>query len=177
MMEAMPAEAHMSARNARRLYDLLESAGIDVWIDGGWAVDALLAEPTRPHADLDIALETRHVDRVREVLSARGFLEVPRDDSTAWNFVLDDGAGLQVDVHAFTFDERGDGVYGPSENGDAYPAEALTGMGIIDGRRVRCISAAWLVRFHTGYPWTEKDERDVAALCERFGLAWPDPAR
>ncbi len=165
---------HMSAQDARRLYDLLERAGIDVWIDGGWAVDALLGEPTRPHADLDVALETRWVERLREVLAERGFRESPRDDSSAWNFVLDDGAGLQVDAHAFTFDEHGDGVYGPPENGDYYRADALTGVGVIDGRRVRCISAAWLVRFHSGYRWTEKDVHDVTALCERFGIELPE---
>ena len=167
----------MSAHDARRLYELLERAGIDVWIDGGWAVDALLGEPTRPHADLDIALETRCVGRLREVLAELGFPEVQRDDSSAWNFVLDDGAGLQVDAHAFTFDESGDGVYGPPENGDAYRADALTGVGIIDGRRVRCISAAWLVRFHSGYQWTEKDVHDVNALCRRFGLEPPEAQR
>jgi lincosamide nucleotidyltransferase A/C/D/E len=164
----------MSARDARRLYELLERAGIEVWIDGGWAVDALLGAPTRPHADLDVALEARCVGRLREVLGERGFHEVARDDSSAWNFVLEDGAGLQVDAHAFTFDEHGDGVYGPPENGDFYVAEALTGVGVIDGRRVRCISAAWLVRFRSGYPWREKDAHDVTALCERFGIARPE---
>lgn len=177
MMERMPDGPHMSARDARRLYELLERAGIEVWIDGGWAVDALLGGPTRPHADLDVALEARGVARLREVLGERGFRELRRDDSSAWNFVLDDGAGLQVDAHAFTFDEHGDGVYGPPENGDVYGADALTGMGVIDGRRVRCISAAWLVRFHTGYRWTEKDVHDVTALCERFGIEPPEAER
>ena len=167
----------MPAQDARRIYELLERAGLEVWIDGGWAVDALLGEPTRTHADLDIALETRWVGRLREVLGERGFREIPRDDCSAWNFVLDDGAGLQVDAHAFTFDENGDGVYGPPENGDVYRADALTGAGVIDGRLVRCISAAWLVRFHTGYPWTEKDVHDVTALCERFGIERPGAER
>jgi lincosamide nucleotidyltransferase A/C/D/E len=165
----------MSARDARRLYELLERAGIEVWVDGGWAVDALLGEATRPHADLDVALETRYVRRLREVLAERGFREVVRDDASAWNFVLEDAAGLQVDAHAFTFDERGDGVYGPPENGHFYRAEALTGVGVIDGRRVRCISADWLVRFRTGYRWREKDVHDVTALCGRFGIPWPEP--
>lgn len=170
----MAAEPHMSGRDARRLYELLEGAGIAVWIDGGWAVDALLGAPTRSHADLDVALETRCVGLLREVLAERGFREVPRDDSSAWNFVLEDDLRRQVDVHAFTFDEQGDGVYGPLENGAFYRAEALTGVGVIDGRRVRCISAAWLVRFRSGYRWREKDVHDVMALCERFGITWPE---
>jgi hypothetical protein len=36
------------------LLQLFESAGIEVWLDGGWAVDALLGTQTRPHKDVDI---------------------------------------------------------------------------------------------------------------------------
>jgi hypothetical protein len=32
---------------------LLEKAGIEVWLDGGWAVDALLGMQTRPHKEPD----------------------------------------------------------------------------------------------------------------------------
>jgi lincosamide nucleotidyltransferase A/C/D/E len=38
------------------LLQLFESAGIEVWLDGGWAVDALLGAQTRPHKDVDIIL-------------------------------------------------------------------------------------------------------------------------
>ena len=33
---------------------LLEADGIDVWLDGGWGVDALLGQQTREHDDLDL---------------------------------------------------------------------------------------------------------------------------
>ena len=36
--------------------DLFDELGIEVWIDGGWGVDALLGECTRPHQDLDIII-------------------------------------------------------------------------------------------------------------------------
>jgi hypothetical protein len=57
--------SHMSAKDAIALYSLSEKEGIKVWIDGGWAVDALLGRQTRNHADLDIALETRFLERLR----------------------------------------------------------------------------------------------------------------
>ena len=167
----------MTATAALRLYTMFEQAGIWVWIDGGWAVDALLGEQTRRHTDLDIALETRRLTRLRAVLAGGGYQEILRDDTSPWNFVLANGRGREVDVHAFTFDEHGDGVYGPAENGDFYRAEALTGRGVIDGTPVRCISARWLVRFHTGYTLSAKDFHDVQLLCERFDLELPEEYR
>ena len=99
------------------------------------------------------------------------------DDTRPWNFVLSNGARQEVDVHAFTFDGNGDGVYGPPENGDYYRADALTGEGVIEGRPVRCISPEWLVRFHTGYKLKEKDLLDVTALCACFGIKLPKEYR
>ena len=165
--------AHMPADAAASLLDLLEDEGIAVWVDGGWAVDAVLGEQTREHADLDVVVETASVPRLRALLGARGFADVPRGDTRPWNFVLGDANGRQLDVHVITFDEHGDGVYGPAERGEAYPAEALTGEGVIAGRRVSCVSPAWLVRFRTGYEPRAVDRLDVAALCARFGIELP----
>jgi hypothetical protein len=33
----------------------LDRAGVPVWLDGGWGVDALVGRQTRPHRDLDLA--------------------------------------------------------------------------------------------------------------------------
>jgi len=54
-----------------------------------------------------------------------------------------------------------------------YPAGSLTGRGVIAGYAVQCISAEHMVQFHTGYKLRETDFQDVAALCARFGLAYP----
>ena len=169
----MATAARMPAKDAVWLYKLLEEAGIPVWIDGGWAVDALLGRQTREHGDLDIALDARFLEQLRVVLAEHGFREVPKEDSRPWNFVLGNDAGLEVDVHAFVFDENGDGVYGPPENGEYYRKEALTGQGVICGQPVRCISPEWLVLFHTGYELRKKDFDDVTALCQRFGIELP----
>jgi catechol 2,3-dioxygenase-like lactoylglutathione lyase family enzyme len=163
----------MPAAAACELLDLLEARGIPAWVDGGWAVDAVLGEQTREHGDLDVALEERFAPVVRALLAARGFRELPRADTSPWNFVLGDAGGLELDVHAVTFDERGDGVLGPPERGEAYPADALTGEGVIAGRRVRCVSPVWLVRFRAGFEPRDVDRLDVAALCARFGLEPP----
>jgi lincosamide nucleotidyltransferase A/C/D/E len=170
---ATGAPARMPAAAACELLDLLEAHRIEVWVDGGWAVDAVLGEQTREHGDLDIVIDDRFVPTLRALLSARGYRELPRADTSPWNFVLGDGNGLELDVHAVTFDEWGDGILGPPERGETYRADALTGEGAIGRRRVRCVSPEWLVRFRTGYEPREMDRLDVRALCERFGLEPP----
>jgi lincosamide nucleotidyltransferase A/C/D/E len=46
----------MSAADVEYCLDVWERAGITVWLDGGWGVDALVGRPTREHDDLDIAI-------------------------------------------------------------------------------------------------------------------------
>jgi lincosamide nucleotidyltransferase A/C/D/E len=50
----------MTAEDVIELYTGLDDVGVEVWIDGGWGVDALLGEQTRPHADLSSALPCFH---------------------------------------------------------------------------------------------------------------------
>jgi lincosamide nucleotidyltransferase A/C/D/E len=155
------------------VYTSLENLGIEVWIDGGWGVDALLGEQTRPHKDLDIAIQQKHVVALREFLHAQSCKEIKLEDARPWNFVLGDENGREVDVHVIVLDDRGNGIYGPSEKGEMYPAASLTGTSKIQGKNVRCISSEWMVKFHSGYQLKEKDFRDVCALCSKFGIELP----
>jgi hypothetical protein len=77
----------------------------------------LLGEQMRPHDDLDIVVEERHLLGLRATLQEDGFKDVERDDTSAWNFVLGHDDGRQVDVHAIVFEAAGNGIYGPAENG------------------------------------------------------------
>jgi lincosamide nucleotidyltransferase A/C/D/E len=167
----------MTASDVVAIYDACEAAGIRIWIDGGWSVDALLGEETRPHADLDIAIETHSAPALRQLLEAQGYAPVPRDDTSDWNFVLGDAHGRLIDIHAFVFNEAGAGILGPPENGHAYPPGSLTGEGTILDRKIRCIAPDHLVRFHTGYPPRDTDRHDVALLCERFNIPLPTEYR
>jgi lincosamide nucleotidyltransferase A/C/D/E len=101
--------AEMTAELVVDLLQLLEHAGIEVWLDGGWAVDAVLGEQTRSHKDLDIILRVSDLPRLQHTLASAGFCV--RDGGTAANFVLADGFGREVDVHAIVFDRAGNGVY------------------------------------------------------------------
>jgi len=163
----------MTSADVRGVLDVMDALGIRIGLDGGWAVDACLGTVTRRHEDLDIVIEQRDLSAAVAALERLGYTPVPRPDTRAWDFVLGDDSGHQVDFHVIELDQDGRGVYGPPENGDSYPAEALSGTGTIEGRAVACITAEWLVRFHTGYAVDATDWADVSALCERFGLAIP----
>jgi lincosamide nucleotidyltransferase A/C/D/E len=166
--------AEMRANDAAVLLDLFEKNGVQVWVDGGWGVDALLGQQTRPHEDLDVTLDQSHVEVLVELLTERGYSRIETPHDKDHNFVMSDAEGREVDLHIFVFDDNGDGVYGPPENGDMIPAESLTGEGQIAGQQVPCISPEWLLRYHTGYEWDENDRRDMDALAERFDLELPD---
>ncbi len=159
----------MTANDVIEIAKLFERYQIEFYIDGGWGVDALLGEQTRPHADLDIAVQHKDVCQIRALLEARGYTDVPRDDTWACNFVLGDAQGREVDIHSYTFDTEGNNIFGVE-----YPFGSLTGTGSIQGYPVKCISPEWLVKFHTGYTLDEDDYRDVKALCERFGIEMPE---
>jgi lincosamide nucleotidyltransferase A/C/D/E len=163
----------VTSRDVIDLYSYLESLGVNIWIDGGWCVDALLGEQSRPHKDLDIAIQQKEVSQLREALLERGYRDIKVEIARDWNFVLGNEHGREIDVHVIVLNSQGDGIYGPPENGEKYPADSLTGSGLIEGRTVRCISPDWMVKFHSGYELQEKDFRDVRALCKKFGIDLP----
>jgi len=156
------------------LHDLLTSAGITVWVDGGRGVDALLGRQTRPHQDLDVALEVKNEPQALGLLAARGFRPKGESYARPCNYILTDDTGLEIDLHLVELDADadGNGDYG-GDGGESYTASALSGEGTIGGRPVRCIAAEELVGFHSGYDLKEKDFQDVSALCEAFGIPLP----
>jgi len=158
----------MASADVTEIIQMLTENGIKVHVDGGWGVDALLGEQTRSHADLDIAVRHKDVPKLRKLLESRGYREIPRDDSWECNFVLANESDHRIDVHSYTFDSKGNNIFGVQ-----YPADSLTGTGTIDGYQVDCISPEWMVKFHTGYELDINDYRDVLGLCERFSIELP----
>lgn len=158
----------MTGQDVVWIYQLLAARGINVWIDGGFCVDALVGRTTREHSDLDIAVERRDAAALCAVLANNGFSRLPREDSSPWSFVLSDGR-RNVDVHVFAYDESGKNIYGIE-----YPFGSLTGTGELDGDKVACIAPEWMFRFKTAYEPTAKDIADVSALAQRFGFAIPE---
>jgi lincosamide nucleotidyltransferase A/C/D/E len=151
------------------VYRSLEGVGVRIWLDGGWGVDALLGVQTRDHTDLDIVVQQKDLSRMTAQLMGLGFRDHPRADTRPWNFVLINDTDELVDVHVVNIAPNGDGIYGPPENAETYPAAALRGTGKIREVSVCCLSAAYQLENHTGYPLRKKDRDDVAALAVAFG--------
>ncbi len=158
----------MTAEDVVQLLILFAQSHLEVILDGGWGVDALLGEQTRLHSDLDIVIAYADVAQLRKVLEANGYADVPRPDTRMVNFVMGDELGHLVDIHTYTLDR----INHP-EQGLDYPLDSLDGSGSILGYSVRCIDLQNMVNFHTGYPLDENDYHDVKALCQRFGIPIP----
>ncbi len=169
----MPQE-QMTSEDVIRFCSDMDELAIEVWLEGGWGVDALLEKQTRLHADLDIFIQQRDVTKLRESLGAKGYNEIKLEIAQPHNFVLCDNKGHEIDVHVIIFNDEGDAIYGPVENAEQFLAGAFSGIGKINRRSIRCISAECQVKFHTGYELREKDFADVFALCGKFGIAYPD---
>lgn len=156
-----------------KLYRDLESLWISIWMDGGWWIDILIWEQTREHEDLDIVLEERHLARFIEYASDVWYRDHPRDDTSDWNFVLEDPNWLLIDVHVVVFDESGNGIYWPKERWIFYPASAFTWTWTIDWITLKCISAENQIEPHSWYILREKDFQDIRLLCEHFKISLP----
>jgi len=164
----------MTRRDVLYFYQSWVDLGLTIWIDGGWGIDALLGEQTRAHKDLDITLQEKELPALLRHIAAEQFVEIPKHDSRAWNFVMGDPLGREIDLHVIVLDEQGNGQYGPSEKGESmYPAQALTGKGHIGDCSVCCISADFQIQSHTGYRLSSKDFHDIRAICTRFEVALP----
>src|SRR5207253_5801686 len=121
----------LRAEDVLEVYEGVRAAGVDVWLDGGCGVDALLQTQTRPHADLDVVLAADDVPPLMRHLD--GFAVAERHSAS--NFVLRDAPGRAIDVHAVVFDQAGNGIY-RMDNGEewTYPAEGFGGEGTVAGR-------------------------------------------
>lgn len=161
-------KGEVTERDAVELLDLIESVGIEVYVDGGWGVDALLGRQTRPHLDLDIALPYRDVPLLRRLLIIAGFVQIPTADAWEHNFVVHDEKLRRIDVHSYVLDDHGNNVGGVEYNG-----AHRTGTGSIAGRLVRCIPVDTMIEFHLGYELDENDFADVRALCQAFDRPLP----
>ncbi|GAA4563437.1 aminoglycoside nucleotidyltransferase [Micromonospora coerulea] len=152
----------MNGDQVTALLDEFGADGLRVWVAGGWAVDAVVGRQTRPHADLDLAIDASQQAELLALLDRLGF--VTTVDWLPVRVELTAPDGRKVDIHPVAF--RSDGSAVQSGLDDATFAYAADGFaeGVIDGRPVPCLSVGQQLRFREGYPPREVDHHDIALL-------------
>ncbi|MGC4951378.1 nucleotidyltransferase domain-containing protein [Streptomyces sp. DT224] len=159
----------MTGDDVLEVLDLLREAGTEVWVGGGWGIDALVGRQTREHEDLDLMHRLEQEPAVVAALAAAGFTETL--DWRPARFVVSDAAGRQIDLHPLVFGPGGGALQESLEPGKpfVYPAGCFV-TGRVRGRTVPCLSAAQQVSFHQGYEPRDRDLHDMARLREAFGI-------
>lgn len=143
------------------LADLCE-AGCRAWVAGGWGVDALVGGQTRPHRDLDLAVDGEDVPTAIEALERRGY-RVETDWRPVRVELARTGVGW-VDVHPVVFDQDGDGRQAGFDGAHFdYPPTAFD-TGSLGAMQVACLSCQQQVTFHTGYEPRPVDLHDLELL-------------
>jgi lincosamide nucleotidyltransferase A/C/D/E len=147
------------------LYRDLAAHGVELWLMGGWGVDALLGRQTRSHHDLDVVVEVMKLERLRRRLEDLGFrFAYVWDDEVRWvkdeswserepqptAFVYRHPDGREIDVHVVRSETNGE-VTMLWTSPYRLTAAGLTGRGTLDGQSVRCLTAEMQRRAHTGY--------------------------
>lgn len=160
----------MTADDVLSILAGLRQADVDIWIGGGWGIDALVGEQTRQHRDLDLMHRASQEPAVVAALAGAGFVETL--DWRPVRFVVTDPRGRDIDLHPLTFVPDGSAVQASpdAERPFVYPVSCFA-TGTIQGSAVPCLSAEQQVYFHQGYEPADHDRRDMARLRRAFGIA------
>jgi lincosamide nucleotidyltransferase A/C/D/E len=160
----------MTADDVLSVLAVFREAGAGVWIGGGWGIDALVGEQTRPHRDLDLMHRRDQEPAVVRALAAAGFAETL--DRRPVRFVVTGPTGQELDLHPLVFAADGSAVQASPdpERPFVYPVGCFV-TGTILGTAVPCLSAEQQVYFHQGYEPADHDRHDMAQLRRAFGTA------
>jgi ribosomal protein S18 acetylase RimI-like enzyme len=141
-----------------RVNELLDGAGIDLWLFGGWAVDFYAGLVTRAHDDVDIAVWLEDVPAISQLLEAEGWRHAPSDDD-------DGGTGYErrtVRLELMYLVRDGDGrIFTPFRHGQATWAQEAFDNDVreLQGVRSRVMGLATL----KGGKSAPRDEPEDAA--------------
>lgn len=159
------------ADDVHDILQALEAVAADPRLSGGWGIDALVGDQTRPHRDVDLAVRAEGIDAAVEALSKRGYAV-----ATDWLPVRIELScqDRHVDLHPLHYRDDGSAWQsGLNETTYEYPAEGWV-AGRIGGRTVVCLSATLQRLFHSGYELSEKDRHDLATLDRLAEIQQPE---
>jgi lincosamide nucleotidyltransferase A/C/D/E len=162
-----------TAQDVLEVLESLTAADVPWWVAGGWAVDALVGEQTRPHDDVDVMVPLAASPTVEASLGRLGFARADESELPAF-LILRDPRGRQVDLYLVRVDSAGDAwqEYSPTK-WDRFSAAELCGTGRIEEMTVRCLSPEGVFRQFLGYTWGEKAIHDLTTLHRACGAPLP----
>ena len=137
---------------------LLESADVEHWLFGGWAVDFYAGQVTRAHDDVDLAVWLQDLDRIAALLEQSGWIHAPEPGE-------DGGTGyererIRLELTYLVRDETGR-VFTPLRDVDATWPDGAFGAdaGELCGVRARLVA---LDSLRTGKSSPRDDPGDAA---------------
>ena len=152
----------MEAHQAADLFAALRERGFQIWVAGGWAVDALVGHETRQHQDLDLAVDAEQLEEVLQWLAACNF-EVQTDWLPS-RVELVSKDGRRVDIHPVQFRADGSGLQEGWQSGPFHYASDGFSRGRISGQLVDCLGATQQLTFREGFVLSDKDHHDIALM-------------
>src|SRR4051812_5214438 len=147
------------------------TAGIDLWLRGGWAVDFFLGETTRDHEDVDFFIWVQTADDLVSALHNIGYVEVPRTSRLQQRDVTKDG--VECSFALIDSNDRGETVVaGGPWAGERWPRAMLSGPTCrLHGVTCRVIHPEAQIEIKQmtpiwipGRPRRTKDRLDIARL-------------
>ncbi len=159
----------ISQKDACYIIQLANDAGVKLFVEGGWGVDALLGYERRAHNDIDLFVDDKDYIKFINIIKNKGFREVNMEYTTPNHTVWQDDNNRIIDLHRFYYGDEGMLVF----EGESYPAKVFDCEGIIGGIKVNCMEPYSQVIFHTGYEHDDDDAHDVKLLCNKFNIELP----
>src|SRR5215210_5839230 len=97
----------MDGDEVLRVVRALEARGVSAGVTGGWGIDALLGQQTRPHGDVDLGIDAGSVPQAIEALAELGYA-VTADARPARVELA--AANGRVDLHPIEWQADGSGI-------------------------------------------------------------------
>lgn len=146
----------------KTVINILEQAGIQYWIDGGWGVDILFGKQTRDHRDIDVNFDAQYTKNLLKILLDYGY-EIDTDWQPVRIELYSKNYGY-LDIHPFVVNEDGTSKQANLEGGWYEFEKDLFDRVSFGGKTIPCISLKGQKLFHSGYELREKDIHDLAIL-------------
>lgn len=154
----------------RTLQRALDAAGVSWWLFGGWALDALLGEITRPHGDVEVWVAKSDSERSEQALRKAGLRLLatqPAEESKEYEC-----AGLTCSTAFFV--AQADGSFAPEGRWSDWrfpPGSFADASGRLGDLVVPTMSAAGMLAMkeqyaslRNGKPLRPKDLLDIPLL-------------